>query len=330
MRDTKERLAARITRALEREGVQAGARIEAGIKEALRGYDVYTAKDRSRIGLGSAINAYLTAKKAEGLSGQTIEGYRKRLTLLEKRVGKAAGRVTADDIRGYIAYLSDERKVKRTTMATEINIIRAFFRWLDEEGLIKANPCLRIKNVKVAKDGHRKALSSEEMKRLRAACRTVRERLIVELFFSTGCRLSEITGMDETDIDIAGRSATVTGKGNKQRTVYFNTAAADLAREHLNGRAGGALFLSETQPGKRLGNRGMQRAVERLGERAGIVPLYPHLLRHTFATTAVNAGMDAIVLQRLLGHEDMNTTMIYAEMSEDKIKRAYMKWCVRH
>ena len=244
------------------------------------------------------------------------------------RVNKSAAKVTTDDIRGYISYLDETRHLKDTSLQTHINTLRAFFGWLHTEEKIKKNPMSKIKSLKLDKKGARQALTVEELERLRDACKTYREKALIEFLVSTGCRLSEVAQLRAADLNLADRSVQVTGKGDKDRVVYFSVRARLMVHEYIVQRKGGdGLFVSSKSPYDPLKPRAIQRIVHSLSERAGLEDrVHPHLLRHTFATHALNGGMDVTVIQRLLGHEDIATTQIYAELNEEGVRHQYNKY----
>lgn len=130
------------------------------------------------------------------------------------------------------------------------------------------------------------------------------------------------------DLNLADRSVQVTGKGDKDRVVYFSVRARLMVQEYIVQRKGGdGLFVSSKSPFEPLKPRAIQRIVRSLSERAGLEGrVHPHLLRHTFATHALNGGMDVTVIQRLLGHEDIATTQIYAELNEEGVRHQYNKY----
>lgn len=278
--------------------------------------------------LEDQIASYLSARRIDGLAARTIENYRQGLGSFAAGVDKPVGLISTDDLRRYLGILADERGLRRTSLQTHVNILRAFFGWLSAEELIERDPMRKIRSLRVDKKGLRHPMKPEELERLREACSGPRERALVEFFASTGCRLSEAVGLSANAVDLRARSAGVLGKGNKHRTVYLSVRAACLLGLYLDGRKGGtALFASSRAPYGPLGARAMEKLVQRAGERAGLpYRVHPHLLRHTFATQALSAGMDLTVIQRLLGHEDIGTTQIYAEASQEAVRRAYDKF----
>lgn len=150
----------------------------------------------------------------------------------------------------------------------------------------------------------------------------------MEFLVSTGCRLSEVAQLNVADLDFNNRSVTVTGKGNKERPVYFSIRARLMLQEYIKERKGGeGLFVSSKTPYLPLKPRAIQRIIHGLSVRAGLdARVHPHLLRHTFATHALNSGMDVTAIQQLLGHENISTTQIYAAMNEDVIRHQYNKY----
>ena len=291
----------------------------------LKDYSITKESDEQRSDLNRRIKYYLGAKRIDGLSDKTLGNYRCNLEMFAARVNKSAAKVTTDDIRGYISYLDETRHLKDTSLQTHINTLRAFFGWLHTEEKIKKNPMSKIKSLKLDKKGARQALTVEELERLRDACKTYREKALIEFLVSTGCRLSEVAQLRAADLNLADRSVQVTGKGDKDRVVYFSVRARLMVQEYIVQRKGGdGLFVSNKSPYEPLKPRAIQRIVRSLSERAGLEGrVHPHLLRHTFATHALNGGMDVTVIQRLLGHEDIATTQIYAELNEEGVSSIY-------
>lgn len=288
-------------------------------------YRISREPSRERGGLDRKVAAFLAAKKIDGLSPKTLKNYREMLGAFAAKVEKPVTRIDSDDIRGYIAYLAQERELKDSSIQTHVNTLCSFFSWLDQEDAIKRNPMRKIKSIKLDKLQARRPLTPEELERLRDGCCTYREKALVEFLVSSGCRLSETVGIRVDQIDWRERSVEVLGKGGKRRVVYFSVRAALMIQAYMEQRRGGeALFASSKAPYEPMSPRAIERAVETVGVRAGERRrIHPHLLRHTFATNALHAGMDLTVIQHLLGHSDPKTTMIYAELRPDAVKYAY-------
>ena len=198
------------------------------VSEILKDYIILKENNDQRSDLHRRIKYYLGAKKIDGLSERTLKNYKYNLELFAQRVTKSAAKVTTDDIRGYIAYLDETRNLAETSLQTHINTLRAFFGWLHVEEKIKKNPMSKIKSLKLYKKGARQALTVEELERLRDACEGYREKALVEFLVSSGCRLSEVAQLSASDLNLTDRSVQVTGKGDKDRSVYFSVRALSL------------------------------------------------------------------------------------------------------
>lgn len=298
------------------------------INGILKDYTILREAEEEKSDLRKRIWYYLGAKRIDGLSPRTLNNYKYTLEGFAEKVNKGVSKITTDDIRGYITYLSETRKLKETSLQTHINTLRAFFGWLHVEEKIKKNPMLKIRSLKIDKKNARQALSTEELERLRDSCEGYREKALVEFLVSTGCRLSEVAQLNVEDLNFNDRTVTVIGKGDKERLVYFSVRARLMIQEYIKQRKGGVgLFVSSKTPYPPLKQRAIQRIIHAVSERAGLAArVHPHLLRHTFATLALNSGMEVTVIQRLLGHENIATTQIYAAMNEDVIKHQYNKY----
>lgn len=299
--------------------------VEEQIAEILADYRITRESGKEGGGLQKRISVFLAAKKIDGLSPKTLKNYREMLGAFAARVDKPAGKVSADDIREYIGYLAENRGLKDSSIQTHINTLRSFFGWLDTEDHIKRNPMRKIKSLKIDRAKARRPLTGEQLERLRDGCKTYKEKALVEFLVSSGCRLSEAAGLRADAVDWQGRSVIVLGKGGKERTVYFSVRAKLMLQEYLSQRKGGeALFASSRAPYEAMKPRAVEKALQKIGERAGESRrVHPHLMRHTFASNALNAGMDITIIQHLLGHTDPKTTLIYAELAPRTVKYEY-------
>ena len=171
----------------------------------------------------------------------------------------------------------------------------------------------------------RKELTAREVEKLRIACGSdVRDNAILEVFLATGCRVSEVAGMKIEDIDIKEECIRVLGKGDKERIVFLGARAIEFLEQYLGDRRSGPVFLSLRAPHQGVKKNALENIIRKIAERAGVEKrVFPHLLRHTFATHALNKGMPLAGLCDLMGHASVETTRIYAKNSRQKLKYDY-------
>ena len=270
------------------------------------------------------LHLFLAVKKLEGLAKGSLENYRNVIIDFSRYIFKPVNQIDTMDIRKYLA--TKYEMVKASTLNSKLSKLRGFFDWLYNEGYIENNPAKNVAPIKTEKR-ERKGLTLEQMELLRASCKTKREKAMVEFLYTTGCRVSEVTEVDISDLDFNEMSLYVVGKGNKERKVYFDERAKVILKDYLASRSDDcpALFVTSREP-SRLGRNSILREISKVGKIMD-PPLhtYPHLLRHTFATHAINAGISIEVVQMLLGHESPATTAIYAKVSNAKIRQEYRK-----
>jgi integrase/recombinase XerD len=299
------------------------------MEEELYNYDLQPVKNSiiPYEGIPEKLVLFITTKKLEGLSSKTLKCYSSHLTRFSKIVQKRIEDIDVMDIRRYLAQYS-QTGIKKSTMNTEISILRSFFNWLEAEDYILKSPMRMIKSTKKAKRV-RKALSQEEMEVLRITCKTKRDKAMLEFFYSTGCRLDEVYKLNRDDINWNMGTVNVIGKGDKERTVFLNARAKVHLWGYLESRIdkNEALFVGIKKPFNRLGHRGYQKIFNELGKIAGLnKSVHPHLLRHTTATTAVNAGASIQAVQKMLGHTNPATTQIYADLNLEEVQISHRKY----
>ena len=295
------------------------------IWDILAGYTVNAVAAYSS--LENSIKEFLDAKRADSLSEKSILNYKQILTLFQQWKDIPPSLVTTDDIRGWMSYLKEDRGMKKDSVQTYLNYLRSFFGWLYTEEKIRSNPTTRIKSAHIDKKRSRKPLTQEEVELCRSVLKNGREKAIFEMYLSTGCRLSELVDIKTEDIDFNARELKVCGKGDKMRTVYFSARAKLAVQAYLaESKNKSVLFSCDIAPYGPLGDQAIEKIIRAIGRRAKLPdPLYPHKLRHTFATQALNAGMDIVVIQQLLGHSNLDTTQIYAQLSQEVVRHSYSK-----
>jgi integrase/recombinase XerC len=305
----------------------------------------------------AAIETYLGYLRGErDASAHTLRNYRvdlsQFLAYLRARPGGAPDPTptSVDElaIRGFLARLHGE-KLARSSVARKLAALRSFFRFLCRQGSLAANPAelVRAPRLPIRTTPH---LSVDEVFQLVAAparrlaapearprkdtwSLACRDRAILELFYASGLRIGELTGLSLDQLDLPQGLVRVLGKGRKERIVPVGRAALDALRSYLevrgslqrkagNGRAGSALFLNAQ--GGRLGARGVSKIVLRHLVASGLgKKITPHGLRHSFATHLLNAGADLRVIQELLGHARLSTTQRYTHVGLDKVMEIY-------
>lgn len=266
---------------------------------------------------------YLACKKLEGKSEKTLYNYRLILQKFSGHLIKPIAAVTIMDLRMYLAITT--KGLKPSTINTIMSTFKSFFSWLELEEYIPKNPAKKLAPYKQPKR-MRKSLTAEELEKLRYACKTLRERAIVEFLFSTGCRVSEVVNTNKENLRYNDLSLRVVGKGNKEREVYFSPKAKLYLEKYLLSRNDNcpALFVSSKFPNTRLGARSIEVEIKKIASRVGFdKSVFPHLLRHTMATLAIQSGAKLTTIQHLLGHEDPSTTQIYAETSVEDVRHEY-------
>lgn len=276
-----------------------------------------------------AFKAYLVTKKIEGRSPKTLELYKLVLEDMLRTIHKDLATITTNDLRFYLYNLKDQRNISDRTLDHRRLILSGFFTWCYDEKYIPSNPSVSLSPIKYEVTP-RKPLSDTQMERLRDVCETAREKAIVEVLYSTGCRCSELAGLKRDDVNLTTREVKLYGKGRKHRKSYINARAEIALRNYLAERTDYEewLFVSERNPHHQMTKSGFEKIIHILGDRAGIKDVYPHRIRHTFATDALNRGMPVTDLQVLMGHESIDTTTIYAKASQLNISTNHQKYVV--
>ncbi len=273
------------------------------------------------------IELFLSAKRLEGCSERSLRYYASTLARFSETVTKPAHEVTTDEIRDYLTGYSRDGHAGKTTVDNIRRVISSFFSWLEEEDYIYKSPVRRIKKIRTSRV-LKPVYSDEALEELRDCCESLRDLAMIDLLTSTGIRVGELVKLDKRDIDFVARECVVHGKGDKERRVYFDARAKTHLLAYLEHRSDDepALFVSLHSPHKRLQISGVEARLRKLGEDAGVKGVHPHKFRRTLATKAIDKGMPIEQVQVLLGHSKIDTTLCYAMVDQDNVKRSHRKY----
>jgi len=299
--------------------------------------------DISLVSLKDEFLKYLTAER--NLSEHTVRNYLSDLEQFIKFTG--GGSISAIghlEIRGYLGHLH-RLGIKRSSIARKLAVLRTFFRYLHREGYIEKNPAKIVATPKQEKVLP-PYLSVDDAFRLVETPRgdnlsSIRDKAILELFYSSGIRVGELVSLDEEDVNFSDGLIKVRGKGRKERIVPIGTKAIETLKEYMERKNGtkpqessfikgglrgiisNPLFLNRS--GRRLTARSVRRIVIKYSRESLKQPVSPHALRHSFATHLLDAGADLRAIQELLGHSSLSTTQKYTHLGMDKLMEVYDK-----
>ena len=270
------------------------------------------------------LDCYLDALKVQGRSPQTIHRYRNVINRMMKAIGVPTRRITVYHLRSYISR-RQELGIMDTTIEGERQIFSAYFNWLQRESLIDKNPTANLGAIKCAK---RKKITFTEadIENLKDCCHSIRDRAIICFLASTGCRVSEATGLNRDAIDFMGLECVVHGKGNKERTVFINSVTADLLKKYLATRKDDCEALFCGKRGERLEPGGVRYMLRTLQKKSGVEHVHPHKFRRTLATELSRRGMPIQEIASVLGHDKIDTTMKYVVLNDEDIKYSYRRY----
>ncbi len=273
------------------------------------------------------IDNFIAAKRVEGCSDKSISYYKSTIVNALKRIDKEVVHVTTDDLRGYLNDYQSESGASKVTVDNIRRILSSFFSWLEEENYIVKSPVRRIHKVKVGKTV-KETYTDEALEQMRDHCSNARDLALIDLLASTGMRVGELVRLNRDDIDYQNRECIVTGKGDKQRKVYFDARTKIHLQKYVNSRTdtNEALFVSLLAPYDRLQISGVEIRLRQLGRELNIAKVHPHKFRRTLATMAIDKGMPIEQVQHLLGHQSLDTTLQYAMVNQNNVKLSHHKF----
>lgn len=273
------------------------------------------------------VDSFIAAKRLEGCSDRTLVFYRNTIDKMLTSIGKNIKAITTDDLRGYLSEYQNSNMVSKVTIDNIRRNLSSFFSWLEDENYILKSPVRRIHRVK-ATTSVKETYTDEDLERLRDSCTELRDLAMIDIFASTGMRVGELVRLNRVDINFNERECVVFGKGDKERIVYFDARTKIHLQNYLDDRDDDnpALFVGLKYPYNRLKIGGVESRLKRMGNAIQVEKVHPHKFRRTMATTAIDKGMPIEQVQKLLGHEKIDTTLHYAMVKQSNVKSAHRRY----
>ena len=273
------------------------------------------------------IAMFIAAKRIEGCSEKTLKYYRTTIDSMVSSLGKNVRHILTEDLRIYLTNYQNRNHSSRVTIDNIRRILSSFFSWLEDEDYIVKSPVRRIHKVKTT-SSIKETYSDEELEKMRDNCKELRDLAMIDMLASTGMRVGEMVLLNRDDINFVERECVVFGKGDKERVVYFDARTKLHLKEYINSRIDDnpALFVTLRAPHKRIQIGGIEHRLREMGKRLNIPKVHPHKFRRTLATMAIDKGMPIEQLQRLLGHQRIDTTLQYAMVKQSNVKTAHRKY----
>ena len=273
------------------------------------------------------LEMFIIAKRIEGCSERTLQYYKSTIESLISAVDAPIRKMTTEQLRDYLSWHQSQNNCSKVTIDNVRRNLSSFFSWLEEENHILKSPIRRIHKIKT-KTVVKEVISDESMEILRDNCTEPRDLAIIDLLASTGMRVGELVNLNIEDINFEERECVVFGKGDKERKVYFDAKTKIHLMNYLDMRCDNnpALFVSLDKPYTRLNISGVEIRVRELGRRLNLEKIHPHKFRRTMATRAIDKGMPIEQVQKLLGHQQIATSMKYAMVNQSNVKASHRKY----
>lgn len=265
---------------------------------------------------------YLVSKKIAGLSENSLKLYNLYISDFISKTNKNISDMNNLDIKLYLFNYQNIHKISKRTLESRRIIICSFFNWLFNNEYISKNIAGSIEPIKYEKK-HRKSMSEMDLEKIRKYVTDVRDTAIIEMLYSTGCRVTELVNLNRSDIDFQSKEVKLFGKGAKHRVSFLNARAEISLKNYLATRTDNnpALFVSSRKPHERLSKFGIEKFIREMNNNITLTTyVTPHIFRHTTATMALNRGMNVVDVSKILGHSKLETTMEYITSNFDKIK----------
>ena len=274
------------------------------------------------------MDMFISAKRIEGCSERTLAYYKATIEHMLSIIVTPLRQVQTDDLRAYLAEYQLRNNCSKTTVDNIRRNLSSFYSWLEAEDYIIKSPIRRIHKIRTGSKV-KETLSEECIEKLRDSCLQIRDLAMIDLLYSTGIRVGELVNLNINDINFEERECIVYGKGNKQRKVYFDAKTKVHLKRYLEQRkdCSEALFVTLDSPFERLKISGVEIRLRKLGRLASLDQrVHPHKFRRSMATRAIDKGMPIEQVQKLLGHQQIDTTMHYAMVNQSNVKISHRKF----
>lgn len=276
------------------------------------------------------IKMFVASKRAVNRQVGTLKQYTREIYRMLDFLGKPIEDITGMDLRYYYGVMRERRGIKMSTMQTRLHYLSSFWDFMITEELVRSNPVKKVGVLKLEKT-IKKPFSAMEMEALRTNCEELRDRALVEFLYSTGVRVSELVHLNIGDIEMGKQELIVYGKGSKERRTYLTDSAKFYLKRYLKSRPQAGLeekplFVTLDEPHSRLTISGVQNMLRNLGKRSGVTQVHPHRFRRTIATDLLSRGMPIEQVKEFLGHEKLDTTMIYCTIREENVHASHRKY----
>lgn len=270
------------------------------------------------------LDSFVASMQIQGKSPQTIDRYVYVIGRFMKFAKVPTRRINVYHIRNWLQ-AEKQRGIADSTLEGNRQVLSSYFGWLFRESLIEKNPVANVGVIKVAKK-KKLTYTDIEMEKLNQNCKTIRDKAILHFLASTGCRVSEMTGLNRDTVNLKTLECVVHGKGNKERTVYIDSVTGMLLEKYLANRKDDneALFVGRLK--ERLKPGGVRIMLNTLAKLAGVQHCHPHKFRRTLATEMARRGMPIHEVSHYLGHESLDTTMTYVNINDDDMRHDYMRY----
>lgn len=291
---------------------------------------IFTKKENKKLQAETNENLlelFISAKRVEGCSEKSLKYYQNAIEKMVLGINKPIKEIVTDDLRLYLTNYQQKKNSSRMTIDNMRRIFSSFFSWLEDEDYILKSPVRRIHKIKSA-TVIKETYTDESLEIMRDNCKSIRDLALIDMLASTGMRIGELVLLNKEDINFTERECVVFGKGNKERIVYFDARTKIHLKNYFDSRTdnNNALFVSLKEPYNRITIGGIEARLRKMGRELNINRVHPHKFRRTLATIAIDKGMPIEQLQKLLGHQRIDTTLQYAMVKQSNVKLAHKKY----